>query len=132
MPLHDLGGVVIRLQALCHLRRDLVPRCQIRVDEIIDMLEAAWLAEKEVFDTPLQLEVFDTLKPYQLTLMRAVVEGGGEALRFADTDGMPFGHFADDLDVCVLIVDLGDFIELAPVDIFIGVLAQQVHSCAHA
>ena len=69
------------------------------MDEIIDMLEPAGLAEEEILDPFLQFDILHALEPDELALVCAVEECSGEALRASDTDGMPLGDLADDLNV---------------------------------
>ena len=126
MPFHGLGGVVIGFETLSHLRRHLIPWCQVRMDEVVDMLEARGFAEEQVLDATLQFDILDTLKPHQLALMRAVEEGGTEPLGFADADGVPFGHLTDDLHVGIFVFQFGYLIKATAVDVFVRVLAHEI------
>ena len=130
--LHLLRGVVVRLESLRHLRRDLRHRRQFRMNEIIDMVEPAGLTEEQVLDAALEFDVLYALEPDQFALVRAVEEHGAEPLRLAYTDRVPLGHLADDLHVRVLVVQFGDLIEPTTIDILVRVLAQQIHRCAYA
>ena len=91
------------------------------MNEVIEVVEAAGFAEEEVLDALGEFDILGALEPYQLALMGAVEEGRREALRLTDSDRVPFRHFADDLDVGVLVVEFGDTVELTAVDIFVGV-----------
>ena len=96
------------------------------------MLEPAGFAEKQVLHPAHELDIFGSLEPHQLALVRAVEEGGGEPLRLADADGVPLGDLPDNLYVGVLVVQLRDAVESAPVDVLVRITAQQVHRCAYA
>ena len=124
--LHLLGRVVVGFEALGHLGRDLVPRREFGVDEVIGMIESAGFAEEQVLDVALQFDVLRALKPDQFALVGGVKEGGTEPLGAPDTDRMPFGDFTDDLDVRILVIQLGDAVEAAAVDILIRELAQHI------
>ena len=63
MPLHRLGGVVVRLEALRHLRRDLGPGRQVRMNEVIEVVEAAGFAEEEVLDVLGEFDILGSLEP---------------------------------------------------------------------
>ena len=97
------------------------------MNEVIEVVEAAGFAEEEVLDALGEFDILRALEPYQLALMRTVEEGRREALRLTDTDRVPFRHFADDLDVGVLVVEFGNAVELTAVDIFVGISPQQIH-----
>ena len=114
-----------------HPRRHFFHRRQIRMNEVIHMLEPAGFAEEQVFDAALQFDIFDPLEPYQLALVGAIEERSAETLRFADTDGMPFGYFTDDLDVGVFILQFGNAIETAAVDILIRKDMQHIERSIH-
>ena len=101
------------------------------MNEVIEVVEAAGFAEEEVLDALGKFDILGTLEPYQLTLMRAVEEGCREALRLTDTDSVPLRDLTDDLDIGVLIVEFGDAVELAAVDIFVGIGPQQIHRGLH-
>jgi hypothetical protein len=45
---------------------------------------------------------------------------------------VPFGHFTDDLHVRIFIVQFGDLVEPASVDILIGILPNQVERRMYA
>ena len=97
------------------------------MNEVIEVVEAAGFAEEEVLDALGKFDILRALEPYQLALMGTIEEGRREALRLTYTDRMPFGHFTDDLDVGVLVVEFGDTVELTAVDIFVGIGPQQIH-----
>ena len=128
---HGLRCVVVRLQALRHLRRDLAPRCQFRVDEIIRVIKSGRFAEEQVFDTPLQLDILHALEPDQFALVHSVVEGSAQPLRLADTYCVPFGYFADDLYIRIFVLYLRDAVEPAAVDILIRILPHHVQRGIH-
>ena len=48
MPFHGLRRVVVRLQALRHLRSHLTHRCQFRMNEVIDMIKAGRLSKEQI------------------------------------------------------------------------------------
>ena len=100
--------------------------------EIIDVVESTRFTEEQVLHVALQLDVLHPFEPHQLTLVRAVEEGGTESLCLTDADRVPFGDLTDDLHVCILIVQFGDFIEPTAVDILIGILTNQVKRGIHA
>ena len=58
--------------------------------------------------------------------MGAIKEGSTQPLRLTDTDGMPFGHFADDLHIGIFVVKFGNAVETTPVDILIGILTNEI------
>lgn len=92
------------------------------MDEIVEMVETGGLAKKKIAYTPLQFDILDALEPHQLDGMGAVGEGGTEARTLARTDCVPIGYLADDLDISVLVRDVGDMVETATVYIFIRIL----------
>ena len=94
--------------------------------EVIDMVEPARLAEQQVFDVALQLDVFYPLEPHQLALVRAVKERRTQPLCLADSDCVPFGHFTDDLHVRVFVVQLRDAVETAAVDVLVRELPHHI------
>ena len=100
--------------------------------EIIDMVESTRFTEEQVLHAALQLDVLHPFEPHQLTLVRAIVEGGTESLCLSDTDRVPFGDLTDDLHIGIFIVQFGDAIEPAAVDILIGILTNQVKRGIHA
>ena len=96
------------------------------MDEVIGMIESAGFAEEQVLDVALQFDVLHALKPDQFALVGAVKEGGTEPLGAPDTDRMPFGDLTDDLDVRILVIQFGDTVEAAAVDVLIRELAQHI------
>ena len=101
------------------------------MNEVIEVVEAAGFAEEQVLDALGEFDILRALEPYQLALVGTIEEGRREALRLTDTDRMPFGHFTDNLDVSVLVVEFCDTVELTAVDIFVGVRPQQIHRGLH-
>ena len=63
--------------------------------------------------------------------MRTIEKRCTQSLGLADTDSVPLGHLTDDLDVGVFVIQFGNPVEAATVDILVRILAQHVQRSAH-
>ena len=94
--------------------------------EIKGVVEARRFAEEEVTDALREFDVLYPFEPNEFALVRSVIERSTEPHGFSDTNSVPFGHLADNLYVRVFVVQFGNTVETAAVDILVRVLAYHI------